>query len=98
MEAGQNGGGDAASQLAGIQQALVTAGFSSAEDLISAHQKECADHKAAAEARDKFSEHNAKAQVIIRTKGGDIGQLKQGRQQSAEPLQPTPRHPCRHWH
>jgi len=68
----------AVSQLEQIQKKIKSEGFSSIEELIESHQKVSADLTKAEEARDKFSEANDEAQKIIRSKGGEIGTLKEG--------------------
>ena len=73
---GQSDGDKAISQLAIVNAALTANGFSTVGDLVTAYQKELAERKKAEEARDKFNGNNDDAQAIIRTKGGEIGELK----------------------
>jgi len=76
MSDGPSDGKEAISQLATINGKLKSEGFSTVAELVTAYQTVSAERDKAVEARDKFSTNNDEAQVIIRTKAGEIGTLK----------------------
>ena len=71
-----------ASELDAIESKLRSEGCSSISEFITKHNDVQANLLKAEVARDKFADNNKKAEVIIGTKGGELGTVKQDLEKS----------------
>jgi DNA repair exonuclease SbcCD ATPase subunit len=72
--------------IADVEQRLKAEGFSTVSEMVGAYQSAIADRDKAVTARDKFNAANDEAQKIIRSRGGEMGTLKQEIAQLKEQL------------
>jgi hypothetical protein len=73
-----------------VEKRLKAEGFSTIADLVTAYQSALADKDKAVEARDKFSASLEEARKELRSRGGEMGTLKQEIVQLKEQLAAAP--------